>query len=63
MKIIEIPDDLAAKIDAAGADLDAFVIQAVEEKLQHSADLNGMTFGDRFLSGWIPPGRYGFAKS
>jgi hypothetical protein len=55
MKTVHIPDRIAERVEAAGADLDSFVLDAVEEKLLHPNVLAARTLSELMSSGWVPP--------
>lgn len=55
MKTVHIPDRIAERVEATGVDLDAFVIDAVEQKLLQPTGLAGRALGQLVGSGWTPP--------
>ncbi len=54
MPTITIPDELAARIAAAGEDLNRFAIAALAEKIAEK-EARPKTFGDLMAEGWVPP--------
>ena len=56
MSIITIPDELAARIEATGEDLNRFTLAALSEKLAaKEKEPKPRTFGDLLAEGWVPP--------
>jgi len=62
MKAVEIPDHLVDLVEASGVELDAFVIEAVQERLLHPTQLSHGTLGERIKNGWVPPTVRGTAR-
>ncbi len=62
MKEIEIPDSLANLVQASGAELHAFVVEAIEEKLSHRVVAKGKNLAALIDQGWIPPVVHGTAR-
>ncbi len=54
MPTITIPEELAARIAAAGEDLNQFAVAAITEKLSEK-EAKPKTFGDLMAEGWKPP--------
>jgi hypothetical protein len=54
MRAIQIPDDLATRVEATGSQLERFVIDAVEQKLGHRLE-PANTYEGLIGGGWTPP--------
>jgi len=55
MRAIQIPDELAERVEAKGITLERFVIDALEEKLATTGGVQGRTLNELLAEGWTLP--------
>jgi hypothetical protein len=55
MKNVSIPDELADRVEASGADLRSFAVKAIEQKLSREATLQVQTLDGLLAGGWQMP--------